>query len=706
MKNSFFFKLITLFVFCFSAEIAAQNIWTVNRDDTFKLNNSALSSKLKQINTNRSVTIQFPDNNGALTTFEIVDNSLLPPGLAEKYPSVHSYKGKNTEFKDLSITFTCTPKGISGTLIKGAKVYSLKQIKETNNYKIIDDNNSLAPRVICSTKSEPSSNLQFRTNNSARTLVGDNTLRVLRTAIIVTGEYSNYFTNGVGSEAEQKAIVLGAITTSLNNINPVFERDLGIRFELIENNDELIFLDANNDPFTVDPLSNDFSFHALSVGNQQINNIIGLDNYDIGHTLGAGFAGLAQVGALCGSRKAEGASALQSPEGTFFDFTLLAHEFGHQLGATHTQNYTCERAPFSAVEPGSGSTIMGYAGIFCVSPVYEVQPESDEYFHRVSIDQIRGHVQSVSCGIESSTVNNNNPVIEQLPNYTIPANTPFSLEATATDPDGDALTYCWEQLDNEEADIIPPVSTAVLGPLFRSILPTTNPERVFEINSTWEVIPSVTRSMDFGVTVRDGNAGGVASSDLSIDVINTGETFRVITPSEGFNLPQDSNFSIEWTVAGTDSNGINTETVTIELSVDGGETYEYILAENTPNDGAEAVDIPILDIDNNSSARIRISPTDNIYYGLSDGTFNLTEPQENSIEAIQYPFTDNFTLRVNKKLTPEYEFYMFDMHGRQVRSGIFETDFEQVDVSNLSPGMYIVRIILGANIFVQKIIVQ
>jgi len=235
------------FLFHFSVEVAAQDVWTINQSDTFELDTAALTNQLKKITPNTSTIVEFPDNNGVLTSFEVFDNSLLPENLAIKYPNVHAYKGKSIEFPDLTITFTCTPRGISGALIKGAEIWSLQQIEQTNSYKVLNDNDSPLERPSCDTKLDESDNTisDFQlnsSNSSAQTLVGDNTLRILRTAIITTGEYSNFFTNGVGSEAEQKAIVLGAIVTSLNNINPVFERDLGIRFELIENNDELIFL--------------------------------------------------------------------------------------------------------------------------------------------------------------------------------------------------------------------------------------------------------------------------------------------------------------------------------------------------------------------------------------------------------------------------------------------------------------------------------
>ena len=57
---------------------------------------------------------------------------------------------------------------------------------------------------------------------------------------------------------------------------------------------------------------------------------------------------------------------------------------GHQFGADHTQNNDCNRASTASMEPGSASTIMGYAGI--CSP--NVQNSSDAYFHAISIEEM------------------------------------------------------------------------------------------------------------------------------------------------------------------------------------------------------------------------------------------------------------------------------------------------------------------------------
>ena len=705
----------SLFI-CLPAEVHAQDVWEKLDDKTFELNPSALGELLSKISKekNTSVIINFPDESGNISDFRITDNSLLPESLAVKYPNVHAYKGVNLENKNLSITLTCNSQNITATLIKGTSIWSLQQLENTNIYRILDDSEAIGMRINCGTNesnslssTNSSAKLITGTNNSNQTLIGDNTLRVFRTAIVVTGEYSNYFVNkfnlNSGSETSKKAAVLGGIVASLNNLNTVFERDLGIRFELIENNDELIFLDAATDPFT-----SDNGDDLIDTGYLQMSTIIGLDNLDIGHVLSIGFNGLAEVSGLCSNRKAQAVSAGPVPEGTEFDFTLLAHEFGHQLGANHTQNYTCNRNNATAVEPGSGSTIMGYAGA-CDSFV-EIQTISDEYFHLVSINQIKSHIQSVSCGFENIEINNNLPVIEQLPNYTIPADTNFILEANTTDADNDPLTYCWEQLDTELATA-PPVSTSAGGPLFRSLEPNSSPSRNFpeeyDTNTKWEVLPTVSREMNFGLTVRDGKPSGISTSTLKVDVVNTGEKFEVTSPLGG-GFPQNSVKEIKWQVAGTDANGINTENVNIELSYDQGQTFTVTLAENTPNDGSQNVILPIGNFSEN--ARIKISPVNNIYYTISQSNFSILEDVDDDLAAIVNPIEKVIKIQVYNLQVPEYEFTLYDLSGKLIKSeklkpeNLLIPEEIPVDVSYLTTGIYIMKLVVGSQIYTRKII--
>lgn len=708
------FKILihACFFICLMAEVNAQEIWTKIDADTFELNTALLNASLAKASkkNNTTVTIQFPDQNGKLTPFQVFDNALLPESLALKYPNIHAYKGISIENPELSITLTCRSRGIAGTLIKGTKISLLEQLENTNIYIISNDSSATNVRASCSNdESEMNSSGKSLSGitTSNQSLIGDNTLRIFRTAIIATGEYSTYFTrnlSGLTSEDSEKDAVLGAITTSLNNINTVFERDLGIRFELIDNNDDLIFLDPNTDPF----FSN-IDDDIVDTGSQQISNIIGLDNIDIGHVFHGESAGLAGLSILCSNRKAEGVSGSITPERTGFDFTLLAHEFGHQLGANHTQNFICARNSSTSVEPGGGSTIMGYAGITCENTSTDIQNLSDEYFHIVSINQIKNHLQFASCGIESMPVTNNNPVIEPLSNYTIPAGTNFTLEANVTDADNDSLTYSWEQTDNEVEEM-PPVSTSFGGPLFRSMIPSSSPSRNFpetyNTNTTWEVLPTVSREMNFGLTVRDGKAGGIATDNLTVSVVDTGEQFEVTAPTGG-SSPQNSIIQIAWNVAGTNSNGIDTEFVNIALSYDNGLTFPVILTENTPNDGEQDIIVPVGQA--TDEARIRITPVNNIYYTISDIPFSITEEIDDDLGAIPNPVEKEILIKIFKLQVAQFQFTLHDMYGhllisKTITSNTLFPETEAVDISNLANGMYILKIILGSQIHTRKVI--
>src|SRR5690606_10213535 len=128
----------------------------------------------------------------------------------------------------------------------------------------------------------------------------------------------------------------------------------------------------------------------------------------------------------------------------------------------------------ASVEPGSASTIMGYAGI-CPP---NVQNASDDYFHAISIQEMWTYIKigQGQCAVQTAT-NNLPPTADAGPDVTIPKSTPFILKGIATDPDaGDILTHSWEQMNAQPAPM-PPLNTSTLGPAFRSIDPLPDPER-------------------------------------------------------------------------------------------------------------------------------------------------------------------------------------------------------------------------------------
>ena len=710
---------IIIFLFCLlslSAEVNAQNIWSKIDTNTFKLNAKNLNTILSSVNEDKTASILFPNEKGDLENFIFSTNQVLPEKLASKYPNIHSYKGVSANNNQLHISLTCSLNRIAIVLINGARVTELKQIENTNHYSLINENRTNS-RFNCTTKevnelSAINSSARITTNNTNNQTLstGNNTLTTLRTAIIVTGEYSDYFVDRAnlnsGSDDEKKSVVLAGIVTSINNINAVFEQDLGIHFELIENNDELIFLDKDTDIFTTDD-----SDDLIDTGAAYIFNNIGANNFDIGHTLSIGFAGLAGVGVLCSNFKADGVSADLIPEGSAFDFTLFSHELGHQLGAYHTQNSRCQRNRFSesAVEPGSGTTIMGYAGI-CENnggPFNsDIQNFSDEYFHLISIIEIKEHLNDVSCNLQITDIENENPIIEPLENYTIPAGASFVLDANVTDSDNDSLTYSWEQLDHEFATA-PPESTSVEGPLFRSLIPSNNSFRNFpedlRTNTTWEVIPTNTRTMTFGLTVRDGNTNGINASGLTVNVVDTGELFEVVKPDNLSNFPANSMQEITWNVAGTTNNSINTESVSIQLSYDNGLTFPVILTNNTPNDGSFSTVIPAIETSNN--ARIKITAIDNIYLTISNQSFIISEETGDEIRPIINPVNEIVTIEINKLQSSRFSVEIYEITGRLLINKTYTSSPQNIDVSNLSTGIYIIKTTVGSNSRAEKLII-
>jgi hypothetical protein len=303
---------------------------------------------------------------------------------------------------------------------------------------------------------------------------------------------------------------------AVNRLNSVFEVEIAVRLVLIDNNDDIIFLDAATDGYTNGDTG------AMIGENQQItNSFIGAGNYDMGHVFGttSSFSGLAQLGAVCNNNsKARAVSLDNSPVGDAFVIETVAHEMGHQFGGAHTFNSCHNVSPGDGYEPGGGTTILSYAGI-CANPLNNLQSFPDDYYHVHSLDQMITFSRfsgGDECPVETPT-GNNEPTAE-IPlegGFFIPISTPFLLTGIGTDPDGDQLFYCWEQYDIGPENSVPgsPVGNS---PLFRSWEPNTSPTRVFprmqnivnNISNNAEVLPTYSRDLTFRFTVRDKKAGG------------------------------------------------------------------------------------------------------------------------------------------------------------------------------------------------------
>ncbi|OSY86882.1 hypothetical protein WH52_14480 [Tenacibaculum holothuriorum] len=570
--------------------------------------------------------ITLPSTKGNLNNFYIKEDSNFENELQKKFPSIKSYSAQGIDDPTATAKISIGTDGVHVTIFSGnhSTLYIDPYTKSKDTYISYQ-------RKSLENKDEFECQVQEQTNNKlnkkeANKNANDGKLRTYRIAIVCSGEYSDFHLNRQNiptsaTDAEKKAAVLSAMNTSMTRINGVYEKDLAVKMVIVSENDKVIFLNKDTDNIT-DGAPSTMINEVQSI----CDNVIGNDKYDIGHIFSIGGDGLAGLGVVCVTgQKARGVTGRSQPIGDPYDIDFVSHEIGHQFGATHTQNNNCNRTSATAVEPGSGSTIMGYAGI--CSP--DVQPNSDDYFHAVSIDQMWATIGiSANCAIISNT-NNASPTINAGQDVSIPKSTPFKLTANANDPDNNSsLTYNWEQTDNEVATM-PPNSSSTGGPLFRSLPSKQSPTRYFPqlknvtggtINQ-WEVLPSVAREMNFSVVVRDNHSGGGASArdDIKITITDS-PPFTVTAPSSSVTWNTGSSQTITWSKGNTDTAPINCSNVNIRLSTDGGITFPILIKENTPNDGSEDIIIP----DNaTSKARIMIEASDNIFYNVNSTNFTI-----------------------------------------------------------------------------------
>ncbi|WP_422089329.1 GEVED domain-containing protein [Tenacibaculum ovolyticum] len=651
--------LLFLFIFTFfSSNSFSQNYWSntnrknidsqkneiLSRENTpqqyalASLNLNSLKNNLSLKSKNSKTIITLPNSDGKLKRFSIRETSYLAVDLAAKFPMIKTYSAQGIDDPTAVAKISLGTDGFHAIILSGNEgtVYIDPYTKNQKEY------------IIYKRKHLKSSENDFKceVENSAKEIISapslnrnanDGKLRTYKIAIACTGEYSQFHLNRQNidpsaTDTEKKAAILSAMNTTIARVNEIYERDLAMRMIIVNDNEKLIFLDA-----TTDGLTNDDSFALIDESQEKCDNIIGDANYDIGHTFSTGGGGLASQGLCVTGVKGRGITGSGQPVSDPFDIDYVAHEIGHQLGAAHTFNGTTgncagsNRSASTAVEPGSGTTIMAYAGI--CSP-QNVQNNSDAYFHAISIAQMWNHIQSnAGCATVTDT-GNNAPTANAGTDFSIPKSTPFVLKGIGTDADGvSSLTYNWEQIDTETAPV-PLVSTTTGGPAFRSLPSNSSPNRYFPtlpnvINASsneWEVLPSVERELNFSLTVRDNNSGGGSSARDNVKIkVTNAEAFTVTAPNTAVAWDTGSSQTITWNKGTTDQAPINCTKVNIRLSTDGGLTFPTLLKENTTNDGTEEITIPATPT---TKARILIEAVDNIFYNVNatNFTINSTTP--------------------------------------------------------------------------------
>jgi hypothetical protein len=603
----------------------------------FQINHRLFNNKFSELNSVTQITVPLP--NGLSIAVTLSPSPILSEDLAKQYPNFMTYQAQQVGQSKNIGRFSISHLGLFGFFRYNNQWMLLSPVyqDETDDYAsywyknaAVESESATMAADFLLTKTQ-----QDDPNFARKSVTTGDTIRTFKLALSTTAEY----TQRLGGTAPN---VVAELMNLVNRINQILLVDLGLQFELVDNHD-IIFFDATNDPYTNSDAATD-----IETNQQIVDQAIGTQNYDIGHLLGTNGGGLAYVGEICNSNfKAQGYTGLKNPQGERFYIDLVAHELGHQLGASHSFNATnagsCaggQRNNVTAYEPGSGSTIMSYAGI-CGSQ--NLQNDSDPYFHAISIENIRDNIDGFSlrnCGIETN-INNAVPQVQLTQNaYTVPANTPFVLDGSAIDADDDPLTFTWEQFDNGStlgatSNLKELNSDNGSNPLFRSYSPVDISKRYFPQlsdvlagqTSLGETYATTDRDMHFRLTARD-NKGGVDQQDLVITVTTASQTFNIDTPSQ---WQGSSEQTVTWDVGDTLSAPLNCSDVDILLIADTNNPLKIMVLSQTPNDGQQNIRVPNII---SSEARLVLKCSHNVFYALSAEKFSIigAEPVKPSID--------------------------------------------------------------------------
>ena len=711
-----------------NVQSSGERVIIPERFRTLTLNSAEMSSVLfsapqekNVLAKNSNTIVSLPLPYGGFGRFRIVDSPVMEKGLADKFPEIRTFAGQGIDDPYASVRLDVTPHGFHAMIMTAGDMIFIDPYAKGDTYNYISyfkrdytlKNNDFNCEVI------ENENLKKQIPERTSPLA-EGELRTYRIAIGTTGEYTIYHGGTV-------PLGLAAVVTALNRVTGVYEKEVSVRMILVANNNLIIYTNASTDPYT-----NNNGSTMLGQNQTTCDNIIGTANYDIGHVFSTGGGGVAYLGCVCSAGlKARGVTGLPSPIGDPFYIDYVAHEMGHQFGGNHTFNATTgscgggNRNAGTAYEPGSGATIMAYAGI--CSP-NNLQSNSDAYFVAKSLDEILNFTNGsgTSCA-QVTTTGNHNPVITLgAGGNTIPISTPFSLTGSATDADNDPLTYCWEEYDLGPAGSWnAPVGNA---PIFRSFTPVTSPTRTFPKLSSLlsnsqvigEILPTYTRNLSFCLIARDNkvSGGGVGFEYISYSVSASAGPFLVTSPNTAVTLNANIPQSITWDVANTNTAPVSCSNVNIKLSTDGGTTFPTTLIANTPNDGNETVNLPMV---STSTARIKVEAVGNIFFDLSNTNFSISTVSgisNQGSEPLTFKLTQNFpnpfnpTTMINFVIPQKsgVTLDVYDMSGKLVANLINnETKTEgsysyEFDGSRLSSGMYVYRLSAGKFVETRKMI--
>ena len=703
-----------------------------------------LVSSNKKLTTLPGVIVEFPNVNGEVEKFHVWENSNMTPDFQALFPEIRAYVGKGITTPGATINFSVAPQGIQTIMFRpdGETEFIEAFDKAATLYVVYDSKNRTKKPFNCTT---PNEQLEFELLNNpslvAKSSAGS--YKTMRLALSCTAEYANYFG---ATSSDNESLVIGAMNATMTRVNGVFEKDLALHLNMI-NNSNIIFYDPATDPYS------DATGMSSWNGELQntLNTVITNANYDIGHLFGAtgGGGNAGCIGCVCvNGQKGSGITSPGSglPQGDSFDIDYVAHELGHQLGGNHSFTFSNE-GTIAQTEPGSGSTIMGYAGI----TNYDVQAHSDPIFSYKGILQIQTNLNTKTCPVSTSLAGiNATPTVNAGADYTIPVGTAFMLTGSATDADaGDVLTYLWEQnnVGTASGNSSRVLKTKTAGPNWRTFKPSTNKFRYFPemgkiISGTiavttagitnWETVSSVARPLNFTFTARDNYAGmGQTATDETLISVNaTGGAFSVSSQNtNGISYTGLSQQTVTWIKGSTDVAPFNSPTVDILLTTNAStslETYNETnptspnpttwttIAAGVPNNGSYTVTLPNV-TSTKTACRFMVKAVGNVFLAVNSNNFTITpslttnEFEFSNFSIYPNPNKGSFNVKFDSTSNNEISIVVTDIRGRNIfekqysNLGLFD---QNIQLSNIESGVYLVTVKDGTKKIVKKIVVD
>lgn len=644
-------------------EPARQKVSEIRKDvevkHSYHVDITSLRSLLKDaVETGKGakpVIISLPTAEGKIEKFAVYSDPVMEKSMADRY-QLGAYVGVGIDDPSKYVRFSTSPAEIQSMIIKDGVFEFIEPIstdKKTYGVFYKTRRTESDHGFECTTEEKNFKDVKSLEANGKKNLsnVGitarpaSTKYRTYRLALAVTGEYTKRFDPNGGT-----ANTVAQMNATMNRVNGIFEKDFGIKL-LIQDLPTIIYTDPATDFYTPPATDNDPSLNLQL--QQTLTSIVGNANYDMGHVFHAagGNGNAGSIGSTCvdpatATTLAKGSAFTQNadPLGDLFDIDYAAHEMAHQLGGNHTFSHKSEGSGVN-IEPGGGTTIMGYAGITGDN----VQATTDAYFHYSSINQVLNSLESKpACGTSEDITTNTAPVITPLTAYSIPKGTAYYLDAVAAD--ADPVKYTWEQYDSvDELNSISGDSGWGYNPqgaLTRSYFGTASGRRYFpslslvmngvltnktapgsDTTPNWETVSYVPRTLHYAVTVRDENAARpmLSSAETTVTVGNDGP-FKFAGLTSSSVLYNNSSNTIQWDVANTAAAPYNVAAVKIDYTADNGTTWTDLVA-STPNTGSYAVQMPS---SLTGSVKLRISAIGNVFYAVSPAVTIGTAPTSTS----------------------------------------------------------------------------